>query len=221
MARVLSVHEKGALARPSMPCRAKPRLRPVTFTKCSMPAADSLTATGAVVLGRPTATARRLVNASLSDNTRRAYAGALGQIDAWLDGRRSTAAAWPPTSPSSTTPAVNLRIGAATSFPKRQFALSDPPGTAARPCVREPPRKVCVRGAKGVRPESLLRHESGRQGAGGERWAPCGSRPILGAPRQHTTPSWAVLGGMRANASRVAVDRCLLRRSRSRRVWLT
>ncbi len=39
-------------------------------------------------IGRPTATARRLVNASLSDNTRRAYAGALGQLDAWLDGRR-------------------------------------------------------------------------------------------------------------------------------------
>ena len=33
-------------------------------------------------------TARRLVNASLSDNTRRAYAGALGPLDAWLDGRR-------------------------------------------------------------------------------------------------------------------------------------
>ena len=29
-------------------------------------------------IGRPTATARRLVNASVSDNTRRAYAGALG-----------------------------------------------------------------------------------------------------------------------------------------------
>ena len=39
-------------------------------------------------VGRPTATARRLVNASLSDNTRRAYAGALGQLDAWLGGRR-------------------------------------------------------------------------------------------------------------------------------------
>ena len=39
-------------------------------------------------IGRPTATARRLVNASLSDNTRRAYAGALGQLDAWLDGLR-------------------------------------------------------------------------------------------------------------------------------------
>ena len=39
-------------------------------------------------LGRPTATARRLVDASVSANTRRAYAGALGQLDAWLDGRR-------------------------------------------------------------------------------------------------------------------------------------
>ena len=32
-------------------------------------------------IGRPTATARRLVNASLSDNIRRAYAGALSQLD--------------------------------------------------------------------------------------------------------------------------------------------
>ena len=39
-------------------------------------------------IGRPTATARRLVDASVSTNTRRAYAGALGQLDAWLDGRR-------------------------------------------------------------------------------------------------------------------------------------
>ena len=39
-------------------------------------------------ISRPTATARRLVNASVSDNTRRAYAGALGQLDAWLAGRR-------------------------------------------------------------------------------------------------------------------------------------
>ena len=35
-------------------------------------------------IGPPSTTARRLVNASVSDNTRRAYAGALGQ----LDGRR-------------------------------------------------------------------------------------------------------------------------------------
>ena len=34
------------------------------------------------------ATARRLVDASVSANTCRAYAGALGQLDAWLDGRK-------------------------------------------------------------------------------------------------------------------------------------
>ena len=53
-------------------------------------AADSLAANASApaALGRPTATARRLVNASVSDNTRRAYGGALGQLDAWLDGRR-------------------------------------------------------------------------------------------------------------------------------------
>ena len=39
-------------------------------------------------IGRPSATARRLVDASVSANTRRAYAGALGQLDAWLDGLR-------------------------------------------------------------------------------------------------------------------------------------
>ena len=50
---------------------------------------DSLATTDpGAALERPTATARRLVNASLSDNTRRAYAGALGQLDAWLDDRR-------------------------------------------------------------------------------------------------------------------------------------
>ena len=38
-------------------------------------------------IGRPTPTARRLVEASVSPNTRRAYAGALRQLDAWLAGR--------------------------------------------------------------------------------------------------------------------------------------
>ena len=37
-------------------------------------------------IGRPTATARRLVDASVSATTRRAYAGAVGQLDAWLAG---------------------------------------------------------------------------------------------------------------------------------------
>ena len=38
-------------------------------------------------IGRPTQTARRLVEASVSPNTRLAYAGALRRLDAWLDGR--------------------------------------------------------------------------------------------------------------------------------------
>ena len=38
-------------------------------------------------IGRPSLTARRLVEASVSPNTRRAYAGALRRLDAWLDGR--------------------------------------------------------------------------------------------------------------------------------------
>ena len=49
---------------------------------------DSLVQLAETAIGRPTATARRLVNASVSNNTRRAYAGALGQLGAWLDGRR-------------------------------------------------------------------------------------------------------------------------------------
>ena len=39
-------------------------------------------------IGPPTATARRLVDASVSANTRRAYAGALGQLDVWLAGQK-------------------------------------------------------------------------------------------------------------------------------------
>ena len=50
---------------------------------------DSLAPTGpaAAELERPTPTARRLAAASISPNTRRAYAGALRRLDAWLDGR--------------------------------------------------------------------------------------------------------------------------------------
>ena len=50
---------------------------------------DSLAPTrpAAAELDRPTPTARRLAEASLSPNTRRAYAGALRRLDAWLAGR--------------------------------------------------------------------------------------------------------------------------------------
>ena len=50
---------------------------------------DSLAPTrpAAAELERPPATARRLAEASVSPNTRRAYSGALRRLDAWLDGR--------------------------------------------------------------------------------------------------------------------------------------
>ena len=50
---------------------------------------DSIAPTrpAAAELERPTPTARRLAEASLSPNTRRAYAGALRRLDAWLAGR--------------------------------------------------------------------------------------------------------------------------------------
>ena len=41
-------------------------------------------------VGRPSATARRLVDASVSANSRRAYAGALRRLDAWLARPRSS-----------------------------------------------------------------------------------------------------------------------------------
>ena len=52
--------------------------------------ADSLAAivSAATTIGRPSPTTRRLVDASVSDNTRRGYAGALRRLDAWLDGRQ-------------------------------------------------------------------------------------------------------------------------------------
>ena len=58
-------------------------------------------------IGPPSATARRLVDASVSANTRRAYAGALRRLDAWLNGRLlDDVSLSPPTSPSSMTVAV-------------------------------------------------------------------------------------------------------------------
>ena len=48
---------------------------------------DSIAPTGPAALERPAPTARRLAEASLSPNTRRAYSGALRRLDAWLAGR--------------------------------------------------------------------------------------------------------------------------------------
>ena len=48
---------------------------------------SSLAPTRPAAVDRPTPTARRLAEASISPNTRRAYTGALRRLDAWLDGR--------------------------------------------------------------------------------------------------------------------------------------
>ena len=56
---------------------------------CGVNVKDTLATRGpaAAPLERPASTARRLAAASLSPNTRRAYAGALHRLDAWLAGR--------------------------------------------------------------------------------------------------------------------------------------
>ena len=60
-----------------------------TFPMSTVMAKDSLAqiAPADTAIGPPSATARRLVDASVSDNTRRAYAGALRRLDTWLAAR--------------------------------------------------------------------------------------------------------------------------------------
>ena len=61
--------------------------RPVDRALPAMTHSLAPTGSAAAALERPTPTARRLAEASLSPNTRRAYSGALRRLDAWLDGR--------------------------------------------------------------------------------------------------------------------------------------
>ena len=56
------------------------------MTETQDPRAPMITP-AATAVGHPPATARRLAEASLSPNTRRAYAGALRRLDAWRAGR--------------------------------------------------------------------------------------------------------------------------------------
>ena len=93
---------------PAAPQRRRPRRRPrerhSASARCPAPSADAGRLCSALftinmndlpartdpeeaAIGRPTPTARRLVEASVSPNIRRAYAGALRRLDAWLDGR--------------------------------------------------------------------------------------------------------------------------------------
>ena len=66
------------------PTRGAPRVR-ARLTSQADPAGER---TARVLAGYRRTTAGCLVDASVSANTRRAYAGALGQLDAWLGGRQ-------------------------------------------------------------------------------------------------------------------------------------
>ena len=67
-------HPTAPAAEPALPLSVKDSLAVIAPT--------------GTAISRPTATARRLVDASVSANTRGAYAGALGQLDAWLAGQK-------------------------------------------------------------------------------------------------------------------------------------
>ena len=95
-------------------------------------------------IGRPTATARRLVEASVSANTSRAYAGALGQLDARLAGQKLDDAALAADlaelhdagrAASSAATAV-----AAARFRARLAGQADPVRRADRPSPRRVPQ---------------------------------------------------------------------------------
>ena len=84
-------------------------------------------------IGPPTATARRLVRASVSPNTRRAYAGALRRLDAWLEGRRlddaALAAYLGALHDAGRAPASAALVVAAASF-RARIAGTTPPAQA-------------------------------------------------------------------------------------------
>ena len=84
-------------------------------------------------LGPPSTTARRLVNASVSDNTRRAYAGALRRLDAWLAGLRlddaALAAYLGALHDAGRAPATAAMVVAAASFRARLAGTTPPAQT--------------------------------------------------------------------------------------------
>ena len=122
----------------------------------------------AVALERPTPTARRLAEASLSPNTRRAYSGALQRLDVWLAGRRledATLAAYVAElhdqgrAPSSASTAV-----AAACFRARLARDPSPrpgthrPGSRWLPAYRRRPRPRTGAAVRGGGPGRRSRH---------------------------------------------------------------
>ena len=97
---------------------------------------DSLAqiAPSGTAVGRPTATARRLVDASVSANTRRAYAGALRRLDAWLAGQKlddaALAAYLAELHDAGRAASSAAMVVAAASFRARLAGTTSPVGTA-------------------------------------------------------------------------------------------
>ena len=119
-------------------------------------------------IGRPTPTARRLVDASVSANTRRAYAGALGQLDAWLAGRplddAALAAYLAELHDAGRAASSAAMAVAAAAVPGPARRPSGPVRRADRPSPRRPGQSVQRRGPGGRarHPRATLPRRRGR-----------------------------------------------------------
>ena len=137
-------------------------------------------------VNRPAESGHRLVEASLSPNTRRAYRGALRQLDAWLEGRplddATLAVYLGALHEAGRAPATAALVVAATAFP-----ISTPPpagcGSSSSTAQGRPGRPrggFCERHGKSY---LTLRRRGGEGGGGGlltgraipsaYRWAWC------------------------------------------------
>ena len=122
----------------------------------------------AAELERPAPTARRLAEASISPNTRRAYSGALRRLDAWLDGRPLEDAAYlAELHDQGRAPASAATAVAAACFRAR---LADDPTPAG---------KRTARVLAGYRRTAGSRGRGGRDRSGRRTWRPS-SPPATG-----------------------------------------
>ncbi len=115
-------------------------------------------APSATAIGPPSPTARRLVAASVSTNTRRAYAGALGQLDAWLAGQKLDDAAL----------AAYLAALHDAGRPSSSTAMAVRRGAVPRPARRPSgrPSASCWRSTLGTSPDFSQLPEIGHEAVG-------------------------------------------------------
>ena len=110
-------------------------------------------------IGRPTPTARRLVEASISENTRHAYAGALRRLDARLDGRElddaTLAAHLAELHDAGRAPASAAMVVAAANFRARLAGRSAPAGERTARVLAGYRRTAGDRGRGQARPFGL------------------------------------------------------------------